>query len=150
MNYCLHALIVALSLATCCQGASNEQLITKLKDKDWRVRAQAAEELGKNREEKAIAPLLAAICDDDVDVVAAASKALVMIGQPAVPGLILAMKDDPFCFNTEPGIAGASKALVMMGGNGLWTSHRVAGGTEIAESAPTPRRFSVRSVAPKR
>ena len=59
--------------------------------------------------------LIASLRDEDADVVAAAGKALVTIGQPAVPELITAMRDDPFCYNTEPDIAGASKVLAMMG-----------------------------------
>lgn len=103
----------------CCMlnTASSEQLIVKLKDKDWRVRAKASEVLGKRREIAAIGPLIAVLRDDDTDVAVAAGTALTRIGKPAIPELLEAMKDDPLCFQPEPGITGASKVLAMMGKN---------------------------------
>lgn len=109
------ALILLLMLANGCLGVSGNQLISDLGNKDWRMRVKAAEELGKRKETKAVVPLIASLRNEDADVVAAAGRALVLIGQPAVPELIQAMKNDPFCFNTEPDIAGASKVLAMMG-----------------------------------
>ena len=114
-NGVVSAWMLLILLANGCLGISSNQLLSNLEDKDWRVRVSAAEELGRRKEAKAVAPLIASLRNEDADVVAAAGKALVMIGQPAVPGLITAMKGDLFCFATEPDIAGASKVLAMMG-----------------------------------
>jgi HEAT repeat protein len=104
-----------------CQGddANDNSLMAGLNHKNWQVRFRLVAELEKRQDKKAIQALIVLIYDEDPDVAEASSKALVKIGQPAIPELIQSMKNDPFVFKTEPGLSGASKVLAMMNESAL-------------------------------
>lgn len=57
-----------------------DPLITSLKDPDRRVRAYAAEALGKRAEPKAVVPLINLLADKDMEVRQAAVNALALVG----------------------------------------------------------------------
>lgn len=67
--------------------------IDLLKDKDWFRRKDAAITLGEMGDERAIAPLIAALRDSEWNVREAAQDALAQIGSPAVEALIKALRE---------------------------------------------------------
>ena len=67
--------------------------IDLLKDKDWFRRKEAAITLGEMGDERAVAPLITALRDDEWNVREAAEDALTMIGSPAVEPLIKALRE---------------------------------------------------------
>ena len=71
-----------------------EELIEQLKDKDWRVRSNAADELRHSNkgDARAVGPLIAELNNDGNGCVSA-RKALAKIGEPAVLPLIGALKE---------------------------------------------------------
>ena len=71
-----------------------EPLFAALKDKDWRVRRDAVQALGKSGNVRAVEPLVAALRDKSWDVRVVAANALLSIGKPAVKSLIAALKDE--------------------------------------------------------
>lgn len=68
-------------------GDSVLEQIAALKDADWAVREDAAVALGELRDERAVGPLIAVLCDADRAVREAAIAALTAIGEPAVEPL---------------------------------------------------------------
>lgn len=67
--------------------------IDLLKEKDWFRRKEAAITLGEMGDERAVAPLITALRDDEWNVREAAEDALTMIGSPAVAPLIKALRE---------------------------------------------------------
>ena len=67
--------------------------IDLLKEKDWFRRKEAAITLGEMGDERAVAPLIAALRDNEWNVREAAEDALTMIGSPAVEPLIKALRE---------------------------------------------------------
>lgn len=67
--------------------------IDLLKDKDWFRRKEAAITLGEMGDERAVAPLITALRDDEWNVREAAEDSLAMIGSPAVEPLIKALRE---------------------------------------------------------
>ncbi len=67
--------------------------IDLLKEKDWFRRKEAAITLGEMGDERAVAPLITALRDDEWNVREAAEDALTMIGSPAVEPLIKALRE---------------------------------------------------------
>jgi HEAT repeat protein len=67
--------------------------IDLLKDKDWFRRKEAAITLGEMSDERAVAPLITALRDDEWNVREAAQDALAMIGSPAVDPLVKALRE---------------------------------------------------------
>lgn len=67
--------------------------IDLLKEKDWFRRKEAAITLGEMGDERAVAPLITALRDDEWNVREAAEDALAMIGSPAVEPLIKALRE---------------------------------------------------------
>ena len=67
--------------------------IDLLKEKDWFRRKEAAITLGEMGDERAVAPLIAALRDDEWNVREAAEDSLAMIGSPAVEPLIKALRE---------------------------------------------------------
>ena len=67
--------------------------IDLLKEKDWFRRKEAAITLGEMGDERAVAPLIMALRDDEWNVREAAEDALAMIGSPAVEPLIKALRE---------------------------------------------------------
>ena len=67
--------------------------IDLLKEKDWFRRKEAATTLGEMGDERAVAPLITALRDDEWNVREAAEDALAMIGSPAVEPLIKALRE---------------------------------------------------------
>lgn len=67
--------------------------IDLLKDKDWFRRKEAAITLGEMGDERAVAPLITALRDNEWNVREAAQDALAMIGSPAVEPLIKALRE---------------------------------------------------------
>ena len=70
-----------------------ELLINALKDKEWRVRWQAAETLGEIRDLRAIKPLINTLNDENNGVRSNSIIALVKIGEPTVELLINVLTD---------------------------------------------------------
>ena len=71
-----------------------EELIRELRDKDWRVRWDAALALRKIGDERAVEPLINALRDEYPDVRRAAAEALGKIGdKKAIEPLIIALRD---------------------------------------------------------
>lgn len=70
-----------------------EPLVRALGDQDWNVRRLAAESLGKLRDPRAIEPLVVVLGDDNRFVRTRVAKALVDIGEAAIPSLIDALRD---------------------------------------------------------
>src|SRR5260221_1241027 len=68
------------------------EMIGRLKDPDVRTRRLAAEELGKQKADAAVAPLAESLHDDDESVRQAAADALVRIGPKSVPALSKALR----------------------------------------------------------
>ena len=64
-----------------------------LKEKDWFRRKEAAITLGEMGDERAVAPLITALRDDEWNVREAAEDSLAMIGSPAVEPLIKALRE---------------------------------------------------------
>jgi HEAT repeat protein len=78
-----------------CQTEGVNQLINKLNDPDWNVRAYAAQELGSLKDPQAVEPLIVKLKDDFIQVRVAMS--LGEIKDPrAVEPLIAALKDNNF------------------------------------------------------
>jgi HEAT repeat protein len=67
--------------------------IDLLKEKDWFRRKEAAVTLGEMGDERAVAPLITALRDDEWNVREAAEDALTLIGSPAVEPLIKALRE---------------------------------------------------------
>lgn len=67
--------------------------IDLLKEKDWFRRKEAAVTLGEMGDERAVAPLIVALRDDEWNVRESAEDALTMIGSPAVEPLIKALRE---------------------------------------------------------
>jgi HEAT repeat protein len=67
--------------------------IDLLKEKDWFRRKEAAITLGEMGDERAVAPLITALRDDEWNVREAAEDSLAMIGSPAVEPLIKALRE---------------------------------------------------------
>lgn len=67
--------------------------IDLLKEKDWFRRKEAAVTLGEMGDERAVAPLITALRDDEWNVRESAEDALTMIGSPAVEPLIKALRE---------------------------------------------------------
>jgi len=67
--------------------------IDLLKEKDWFRRREAAITLGEMGDERAVAPLIAALRDEEWNVREAAEDALALIGSPAVEPLIKALRE---------------------------------------------------------
>lgn len=67
--------------------------IDLLKEKDWFRRKEAAITLGEMGDERAVAPLITALRDDEWNVREATEDALAMIGSPAVEPLIKALRE---------------------------------------------------------
>jgi HEAT repeat protein len=67
--------------------------IDLLRDKDWFRRKDAAITLGEMGDERAIAPLIAALRDQEWNVREAAEDSLAQIGSPAVEPLIKALRE---------------------------------------------------------
>ncbi|TAL12498.1 MAG: HEAT repeat domain-containing protein [Nitrospirae bacterium] len=67
--------------------------IDLLKEKDWFRRKEAAITLGEMGDERAVAPLIAALRDDEWNVREAAEDSLAMIGSPAVEPLIKSLRE---------------------------------------------------------
>jgi HEAT repeat protein len=65
-----------------------EELIRKLKDRDWWERENAATELGKLKDLRAVEPLISALKDSEWGVREAARVALIKLGKEAVEPLI--------------------------------------------------------------
>lgn len=59
---------------------SINSLITSLKHKDWRIRQEAARNLGNTQDTKAVQPLITALQDEDWRIQLAAAKALGKVG----------------------------------------------------------------------
>jgi HEAT repeat protein len=70
-----------------------EPLIACMKDPDSRIRAAAADSLGKTKDPRALDPLVTALRDNSPDVQRSAGQALGEIGAPAVEPLINALRD---------------------------------------------------------
>jgi hypothetical protein len=85
--------VVSLSLALVAPAASGESGIGSLvhqlaRSSDFRLRVQAALQLGKSKDTRATRPLVKALDDKDVSVRAAAAAALKTLGDPeALPAL---------------------------------------------------------------
>ena len=67
--------------------------IDLLNDKDWFRRKEAAITLGEMGDERAVAPLITALRDNEWNVREAAEDSLAMIGSPAVEPLIKALRE---------------------------------------------------------
>jgi HEAT repeat protein len=88
-------IIIALLNSACGQMASTsktDKLLLNLSSNDSKIRAQAAWELGKIGEERAVEPLIVALEDNDRNVREWAALALAKIGAPAFDPLLKAMK----------------------------------------------------------
>jgi HEAT repeat protein len=71
-----------------------DDLVHKLQSKTTLERRDAAHELGKVKDPRAVPPLIAALKDDEPMVRLDVSGALIEIGQPVVDPLIQAVKSD--------------------------------------------------------
>ena len=89
----LSTLIAVVCLSLVAQGAAGDPGIAGLVDQlsrsqDFRLRVQAALQLGKSKDTRVTAPLIKALDDKDVSVRAAAAAALKTLGDPeALPAL---------------------------------------------------------------
>lgn len=71
-----------------------DDLVSKLQSKTTMNRRDAAHELGKTKDPRAVAPLIAALKDEEPMVRLDVSGALIEIGQPVVDPLIQEVKSD--------------------------------------------------------
>lgn len=102
--------VAVLALVSSAFAQTQEELIQRLKDPEAQIRRQAAEALGKQRAEAAIAALVEVLKDKKESVRDAAGNALATIGQKAVPALASALKD-----HDQVGRLSAAKALFQLG-----------------------------------
>ena len=89
-------IIIAFLNPACGQMASTsktEKLLLNLSNNDSKIRAQAAWDLGKIGDERAVEPLIEALLDNDRNVREWAALALAKIGAPAFDSLLKALKN---------------------------------------------------------
>src|SRR5262245_34556210 len=86
--------LVASTLLAQSQTHPADELVRALKDADARTRRLAAESLGKQKVEAAIAPVATLLGDQDQRVRDAAADALLRIGPRSLPALVATMADE--------------------------------------------------------
>ncbi|MFO7966347.1 MAG: HEAT repeat domain-containing protein [Archaeoglobaceae archaeon] len=88
-----------------------DELVKKLRNKDWRTRKEAAQELGELGGEKAIKVLINGLSDKNWRVRKAIINSLIKIGQPALDPLIETLETEVEVAKREY----AAKALGLLG-----------------------------------
>ncbi len=71
----------------------NDKVIAGLYDDNWSVRLKSALLLGKNKNIKAVRPLVQTLSDDNIYVREYAAKALIQIGKPSFDLLTISIRD---------------------------------------------------------
>lgn len=86
-------------------GPVTDKVIAGLYDENWSVRLKSALALGKNKNVKAVRPLVQTLSDDNIYVREYAAKALIQIGKPSFDLLTISIKDVDWFVRKESAFA---------------------------------------------